>query len=256
MKKNILFFATLLTIGVLCAGCGKEEEEVIPTTHEKISVSINTSVKSPMAMTREELKNLSAPQVKEMVEAYLPNWRAIYGIPADHEMTDEDYLALRDQIYEQLYGKDEVVVASEGAADIDFSHPDQIVGEDGSYLDPGWIYYAPCKEYIDTLTDKNFIEYLGDLMEYWGKDLGDTDLSTLSPSDLNQMRIKVVDQFCQPWGTTYIPTVDELAAQGKDTYMSEDGDTETAEPTEGVEEGAEEGGTEETGAEPTEAPTE
>ena len=240
MKKRNLFLIMALTITALCAGCG--EKEVEPPTHEKISISISTTVKQPTAMTKAELASLTAPQIQEMVEAYLPNYRAIYGIEEGHEMTDEDYLELRDKIMVQLYGEEEVVVADVDVSEIDFKNPSEIVGKDGSYLDPGWIFYAPCKEYIDTLSDKAFISYLEGLMDYWGRDMSGVDLNAISPKDLDLMRVKVIEEFCQPWGSAYIPTVNELAEQGKDSYLKEDVEENASQTVEAAESGDGESG--------------
>lgn len=216
MKKGIIFAGLLaLNIGLI-AGCGKKEPEA-PTTKETISVSINTSVKAPNAMSKDELLALSPAAIKEMVETYLPNYRAIYNIPDDKEMTDEDYISLRDLICDQLYGVEMTVENDEHTSNvntsgIDFSHPDKIVGDDGSYLDPNWIYYAPCEEYVAGLTDDRFKEYLLDLMKYWNKDdITEENLKNLDEDTLDSLRKMVYDDFCVEWGSVYIPTVNELA---------------------------------------------
>ncbi len=215
MKKRVITgLILMLSIGTF-SGCGKEEPE-IPTTKEVISVSINTSVKAPNAMTKDELLALSPGAIKEMVETYLPNYRAIYEIPDDMEMTDDDYLTLRDLICEQLYGVQSTETESAGAgkdsSNIDFQNYDHILGADGSYLDPDWIYYAPCDEFIEGLTDDRFREYIVDLMAYWNKsNITKEDVDNLDEDGLDELRKMVYDEFCVEWGTVSIPTVDELA---------------------------------------------
>ena len=55
-------------------------------------------------MSKSKILSLSASEVKQSVETYLPNYRTIYKISNSKVMTDEDWLNLRDIICIQFYG--------------------------------------------------------------------------------------------------------------------------------------------------------
>ncbi len=214
MKKRVLMIGLIgVLLGTSLPGCTKKEPEA-PTTQEVITVSINTSLKAPNAMSKAELMALSPAAVKEMVEAYLPNFRAIYSISENYVMNDEDWLALRDLIYNQLYGYDLQFAEEEEApidtSNIDWSRPDKILSDDGSYLDPNWIYYAPCREYVENLTDEKFVSYILNLMTYWRKDISAENLRNMDEEALAEVRNMVYDEFCVEWGSVQIPSLKEL----------------------------------------------
>lgn len=213
MKKRLVLLALMSTLVFTLTGCG-EEEVVIPDTVEEISVSVNTSVKSPLDMTKEELKTLTPAEIKEMIETYLPDYRAVYGIDADRVMEDNDWMQLRDLIYYQLYGEIIDTPLEEAKAAIDFSQPDKIVGHDGSYLDPNWIYYAPTKEYFDTLSYYEFAQYMNNLLIYSGYELTEgEDFTKMDDDSLKQIKEKTIEEMAVEWGSVEIPTVNELKEQ-------------------------------------------
>lgn len=219
MNKRKVAACLLLTMSVgLFGGCGKKEEP--PITEEVIQVSFNTEVKPPNQMSKAELMALTPKAIKEMVETYLPNYRAIYSISENYAMADDDWVTLRDLICDQLYGiekpaDEQVADAGEDEsvipANIDWKQPDKILGDDGSFLDPEWIFYAPCKEYVEQLDDEQFIDYLELLMSYWKKDdIKREDFENMDEEGLAKVRDMVYTDFCVPWGSVAIPTVKQL----------------------------------------------
>ena len=218
MNRRKIAACMILTMSVgLFGACGKEEEP--PVTEEVIQVSFNTEVKPPNQMSKAELMALTPNAIKEMVETYLPNYRAIYSISENYVMAAEDWTNLRDLICDQLYGfekadGDEQADAGdeyEIPSNIDFKQPDKILGDDGSYLDPDWIFYAPCKEFVDQLDDDEFIDYLEMLMAYWKKDdVSREDFENMDEEGLAKVREMVYSDFCVPWGSVSIPTVKQL----------------------------------------------
>ncbi len=244
MNKRIV--CALLSVLALCslAGCGKKEPTYVQK--ETITVSINTAAKAPTEYSQEEFEKLTAAEVKEMVETYLPNYRNVYQIEEDRVMTDDDWLNLKDLMYYQLYG---VFLYSEEAvalSDVDFSKPGEIMGYDGTYLDPNWIYYAPCPEFINQLSDYDFGRYMNGLMAYGNQDMGSNDFTTLEHDDLEILREKVLTELCKPWGSFEIPTVAELDALANGGYNTAPSleEEEATEPTE-VDETSEEDSTSE-----------
>lgn len=212
MKKR--FIACALAMGTLLTvtGCG-QPEEVVPDTQEIIEVSLSTNIKSPLDMTKDELKALSPTEIKEMIEVYLPNYRTVYGIEPDFVMQDNDWMNLRDMIIYQLYGEIVNSVHDEMVSGIDWSKPFEIDAGDGSYYDPDWIYYAPCPEYINGLTLSGFAQYMNGFMEYNGYALSDADDFSYRTSDeLEELRIMILTDLCKEWGTVDIPSVKELEA--------------------------------------------
>lgn len=208
MKKKLVL-GLLLGLSVFFVGCG-QQPVVEPDTEEIIEVSINTTVKSPMDLSKDELINLSAEEIKEMVEIYLPNYRDIYGISEETVMSDEDWMNLRDLMVYQLYG---VVVSTYKdylRANIDWSKPFEIVGDDGSYLDPDWIYYAPSREYIAGLSTEEFANYMHDFMAYNGYEEENNSFLDLSEEELENMRLDAYENICKDWGSVEIPTLNQI----------------------------------------------
>lgn len=206
-KKAVL---TALIFMMALSGCGKKESTYVQK--ETITVSINTAAKAPTEYTQEEFAELTAAEVKEMVETYLPNYRNVYQIEEDRVMTDEDWLNLKDLMYYQLYDTFLYSEEAEALSDVDFSKPGEIMGDDGTYLDPNWIYYAPCPEFINQLSDYDFGRYMNGLMAFGNQDMGENDFTTLEHDDLEILREKVLNELCKPWGSFAIPTVGELDA--------------------------------------------
>lgn len=176
--KNI-YKCILLTISFcFLIGCGKEQViEPEEDTYEEIEVVIETQIKSPTEMTKEELLSLDINQIKEMVEIYLPNYRETYGIDKDKIMQDKDWLELRDYIYYQIYGE---IISNETLEDKKYE----------SYIntdDPNWIYYAPTVEFLENMDKEAFIQYMTNLSKYNGV-IGDVDFTILSDIELEALK--------------------------------------------------------------------
>lgn len=216
--KRVLIAALFATL--LVAGCGESE----PTYEQRevISVSINTNAKNPMEYTPEEFRELSLEEIKEMIETYLPNYKNVYGIEASREMTDEDWFQLKDLMYFQLYG-DVLYSYDDALSDgIDFTKPFEIVGVDGGYLDPDWIYYAPCEQYIDTLNNFEFGKYMNGFMAYTNQNAEGVDYTTLEVEMLDELRTDIKENLCVPWGSVEIPTVTQMESLSSEFNSSEE----------------------------------
>ena len=208
-RKNISFVLVAIMFTLLFSGCSEKEPTYVQS--EVITVSINTMTKAPTELSAVEFEKLTTPEVKEMIETYLPNYREVYGIDKDREMSEEDWLQLKDLMYYQLYGDFLNSYQEELASSIDFSKPFEIMGDDGTYLDPNWIYYAPCSQYIKQLSVYDFGKYMNGLMAYTGQDLGSNDFTTMSEEELEELRTKALNDLCVDWGSVEIPTLGQLA---------------------------------------------
>lgn len=191
MKNKMVLL--LLTLGLLLSfgGCTREEVVVEPDTSESIEIVIESSIKSPLDMTKEELLALTPAEIQEMVETYLPNYRETYGIDADREMSDADWLELRDFIYYQIYGEiapsDAEAGAGSGSASLDEENPENV--------DPNWIYYAPTAEYINSLSTKEFGQYLNDMNTYLGTNIEGVDFTALPDEELEKLRADALENL-------------------------------------------------------------
>lgn len=154
MKKagNLLL---ILTLAVSMTACGKEPESTADSTEviEEISVEKDSSIPNISSLSREEILAMTAAEVKASVEEYLPNYRATYKIDEAREMTEEDWLQLRDIICIQLYGS-----LLDGT-------PDEV--EDNFSDDPDAIYYAPTAEAIEAMDLADFAVYLNNMYAYY-----------------------------------------------------------------------------------------
>lgn len=200
MKNKITLLLLTLVMLLSFGGCTREEVVEEPNTSETIEVVIESSIKSPLDMTKEELLALTPAEIKEMVETYLPNYRETYGIDADREMSDADWLELRDFIYYQIYGE---------IAPSDTMLPEDMQGEDPASqenVDPNWIYYAPTKEYLESLTIEEFGQYMNDMMAYMEMDSNGIDFTQLGEDELEQLRTEAIADLAVE-NTEDLPTV-------------------------------------------------
>ena len=175
-KKCIIGLCSLLCFAFM--GCGEEEVIIIPDTVEEIVVTVDSSIKSPIDMTKEELLALNAEEIQKMVETYLPKYRETYGIDKDREMTEGDWLELRDYIYYQIYGE---IAPSEPVVE----EKDPLENIDTS--DPNWIYYAPTVEFLEAMTIQEFAEYMNGMATYQGVE-DEIDFTTYSDEELTTLK--------------------------------------------------------------------
>ena len=105
MRKKIII--TMLMISCLgLYGCGNKEEAVVEPTEviEEFTVNRNSDIPNIIELSKTEILAMTAEEVKASVEEYLPNYRTTYKISSTREMSNEDWLQLRDIICIQLYG--------------------------------------------------------------------------------------------------------------------------------------------------------
>lgn len=184
MRKKLISMLLIL-VCALFAGCGKEKEVEPEATEvvEEISVVKDASIPNIIELSRTEILAMSATEVKASVEEYLPNYRATYKIDADREMTDEDWLQLRNIICIQLYGS--LLDGEPSEVEADFSD------------DPDAIYYAPTVQAIEEMDLENFAVYLNNMYTYyygddWLKE-NNLDFTTLNEQQLLEQKQKLID---------------------------------------------------------------
>lgn len=190
-RKKIVLALVSAAVLLSLAGCRKEPEP--EPVQETVVVEIDDSIRNPMELTKDELLELTAPEIKEMVEAYLPNYRYVYKIDENHVMTDSDWLSLRDVICLSLYGSLRPEIEPE---------PEPVVYEGVDVTDPDWIYYAPTLDYIEGLDDEGFIQYLNGLFEYEfrtgemvvedGEKMPAVDFHELPIEDIQELRDEMI----------------------------------------------------------------
>jgi hypothetical protein len=154
MNKKIIISCILgISTMMLMTGCGRQTEEPQDEI-EVISVNIDEDTPNITEMSKSKILSLSASEVKQSVETYLPNYRTIYKISNSKVMTDEDWLNLRDIICIQFYGNATLDTTSSSNS-----------------TDNNAKYYNPDKESIKKMSASEFATYMNGLYTYmYGKD--------------------------------------------------------------------------------------
>lgn len=215
-KIALVLLVATLSLSIM-TGCGKNEDEVIEETEtvETFEVTKNSDIPNIAELSKAEILAMTAEEVKESVEEYLPNYKEIYIIDDDYEMTDDDWLELRDLICIQLYGS-----ALEGV-------PDEVQEDYSS--DPDSIYYAPTVESIEKMSLSDFAVYMNDLSTYYyGDDFLETnglDFTTMSDEQLMEQK------------NDLIAMLEEQQANGNNSALIPNGtSTDSTESSDGSEE--------------------
>lgn len=177
MKKvNILLGILVL---ILCfAGCGKKEEPVPEVTPEPvyneeivIKDSEGKDIVDITTLSKDEFVALSWEQVRDFTEVCLPNYRTTYKIAADYEMQESDWVRIKEMMFWQLFGQiyEEYVQMGEVYDDVEIE-----IEEFGT----DWIYVTPTEEYLRSLTQEEFGEYLNNFYAYHNMEIKETDPET------------------------------------------------------------------------------
>ncbi len=177
-----LFIITCMLVSI--TGCGKKEEIVPEVTEyvEDIFVEKDSSIPNIIELSRTEILAMTAAEVQTSVEEYLPNYRATYKIDADREMSEADWLQLRDIICIQLYGS---------LLDGEPAEAEEVFSDD-----PDAIYYAPTVEAIEAMDLENFAIYLNNMYTYyygetWLED-NNLDFTTLDEQTLLDQKQELI----------------------------------------------------------------
>ncbi len=184
MKKRIislvLLSAILVSSIVSMTACGSKEEE--PTAYtETITTEIDPSVPNITEMTKAEILSLSADEIKQSVENYLPNYRTIYKIDENREMTDKDWKSLATIICIQLYGSATIENSESEESDTE-SHD---------------IYVAPTYDDIYPMTLKEFALYMNKAVDtQYGEEYrteNEIDYTKLTDEELQSQKDALLD---------------------------------------------------------------
>jgi hypothetical protein len=186
-----------MMLGILCifslAACGRgsdadsTEAEATETT-ETIQVSV-AEEDGPLLkdMTREDLNALTAEEIQELVEAQLPNYRDIFIIDEDREMSEDDWLLLRDLLVYQMYGAEETTEDTTSQSSVSSS---VLSSED----DPDRIYFAPTVDEINAMSTQEFAEYLNSMCAYYNTGT-DIDFTTLDENTIEERRAALIESI-------------------------------------------------------------
>ncbi len=165
--------ALLLLIGTaLLAGCGKAEEVLEPIEEvinsEEALGEDASGVPLLTDLTMQTLYDMPEGDFRKLVEVRLPNYRSVYKIDDDRELTDADWAEIRSFFGYQLFGKEYIRYehtrkrttdsAAHEAAKITASSD---YGEDAIYL-------TPTLEYIQSMSTEEYAEYLNGMQEFLG----------------------------------------------------------------------------------------
>lgn len=206
MRKNnkiIIRIVTIcMTIAILITGCKKNNIES-STTYDNIidNTETSTTIISDTDIDVEEyngpdftkiytdkdietFRALSLDDFILMMEHYFPiddpdrSYKTLLKISDDTEMTTEVWIAVRDIVCKQLFGEP-------------FNPEEEEIT--AVYEDENWMYIAPNAEYIENLTDDEFINWLFKLDEYNGYDYVDYNL--IPKEDISMYKKAVIDEL-------------------------------------------------------------
>ena len=179
MKKVILLASVAV---LLFSGCDNKTGEVegtpIEDTIQIITVPQEPAIFSGFPATQEELFAMSLEDFKAAVESNIPNYRKYFIIDEDRVLTDEDWETIRTLVSLELFGSTRP----------DVSEETEDAASDETETDPNEIYYNPDSEYIRSLTDEEFVEYLAGLQAYLNPEGEVADFSQLTSEQIEQVR--------------------------------------------------------------------
>lgn len=172
MKKNIFL---LLLSTILLTGCGgkKVEEKVdeIENAVEVITVQLDMDERlAKLPQSKEELFALSLEEFKAMINECIPNYREHFRVSEDYEINDLDWENFRTILSYELFRSAKIEEEVEATPD------------------PNEIYYAPTEEYLNSLSQEEFVEYLSGLQKYIYPDIENVDYSLLTMEQLMQIK--------------------------------------------------------------------
>ncbi len=184
MKAKYIILTGIITLGLI--GCG-EKDEVTETLAEDvvniITVEQSTEEKSVyeilgLPKTKEELFKMNLEDFKAAIEANMPGYRSYFKVPDDYVLDDSDWESFREILSIKFFG--------------DAFH--EVENEEDKTLqnDPDSIYYAPTKEFLDGLTDEEFVVYLSELQTYNYPDSEPVDYSGLTPEQITEVKAALI----------------------------------------------------------------
>ena len=189
MKKRIvsLFLLLLITFSTTISLTACSNEEEVEDYNETITTEIDSSVPNITEMSKIEILAMSAEDVQKSVETYLPNYRTIYKIDENKEMSNQDWLNLASIICLQLYGS--TTVESEVSADETTE-----TSENDIYLNPTYNDIEPMSlsefaAYMNTSIDVQYgAEY---------REKNEIDYTTMSDEELQELKNDLLETLAE-----------------------------------------------------------
>ena len=206
----------MIMLSLCLFGCGQKQKENVTLE----SGAKDTVEENPIfSMTMEEVYALTSEETEKLITEHVKNWRQVYAIDNDHEMSKDDWLAVKGLLGYQLWGREYLEFEKKQAkntipvtntevhieeATADYELPEEYK------TDPDLIYEIPTREYILSLSDEEFIEYMDKMSEHWGYSaIGvDSPFSLLSKEDLDEVRQELLS-ICG----TDIPTPEKIRTE-------------------------------------------
>lgn len=185
-KRFFLLFLTGIMIGTTACTLPFNKDTDVEDTDEVevISVDVNTDIPNITTMNKSEILSMSAKEVKDSVETYLPSYKEIYKIDTNKTMTDDDWLSLRNIICIQFYGNDTLSTAE--SADTDNT-------------DENAIYYSPTRKSIENMSTLEFGTYLNGMYTYmYGEDYlkkNNLDFTTYDEKTLQELKKNFINSI-------------------------------------------------------------
>lgn len=149
-------------------------------------------------LTMDEVYHLTAEETEKLITENEPDWRTIYKIDSDYVMGPDDWLAVRDMLGYQLFGKEYLTYKPEPVTITDtkiYTEENDAEMESLYEKDPDLIYEMPTRSYILSLSDEEFIKYMDNLSKHWGYSAPgiDSPFSLLSKEELDEIRNGLLD---------------------------------------------------------------
>lgn len=179
MKKYGLFFLFTTMSSLIFCGCGKSDvSEPLEDIVQTITVEQTLEILSALPENKEALYAMSLEEFKEMVKTNIPNYRNHFKVPEDYVLEDSDWESFREILSIELFGSS--LLENEGNAVQTSEIPEQ--------EDPNKKYSEPSAEYVNSLSDEEFVAYLSELQAYLYPESEPADYSKLTSEELAQVK--------------------------------------------------------------------
>lgn len=201
MKSRKMLIILCLSAVLCLTACGKQEEkapskEQIEVTDTQLQTDVQTvpEEKAPdiETITREEFRKLSPHDIQLIAEQYIGDYKAVYGISKNHEMTDADWATIGGFMEYQLFGKlseDDPVYKQKQLEREKDRIMASISGNDASYM-------IMNEEYIMSLSEEEFLSWFKEASQYYGIELTDEELSSFNTKEkINALRDNLIQNI-------------------------------------------------------------
>lgn len=200
-KKIIIILACIISVVAIVVALIvlKKDDEPTPTQptetesptviEEEIEKGGDDDIVDITKLSKDEFVALTWEQIRDFAENRLPNYREIYGISEKTTMNQEEWEKLKKVMFWQLFDQtyDSYVNVGNVSSDVEIE-----TNNWGTDI----IYAEPTKEYIESLSTSEFLEYMKGFLKF--AEAGDeaiAALSILTNEQIEEMRQEFMAEY-------------------------------------------------------------